>query len=401
MRMVQERRVLGGRVLKRADLILAAFSLVVWAVSSAGWFRGIRSIPVLKDVGDTRNLEGLPSLSVVVPARDEERTVAEGVESVLTQDYPDFEVIAVNDRSTDRTGEILEELKTKHPALKVLHVEDLPEGWLGKNHALYLGAAEARGEWVLFTDADVRFAPGCLRKAMAYVAKNGLDHLTLQPEIVSRGTLLKSFVAAFELIFTMSQRPWRAGDPQAKEHVGVGAFNLVRREAYLEMGTHRAIAMRPDDDMKLAKLVKKHGFRQGVALGTGLVIVEWHQTVGGAVRGLSKSIFPGVDYRLDTIALGAPLLFLTNVLPFVGAVFAGGAARVLFGANVVLTFALYAYRTRHSGSGLPLWYAALHPLGVSFFIYAMLRSTYTTLANDGIEWRGTKYPLGLLRENTV
>jgi len=112
-------------------------------------------------------------------------------------------------------------------------------------------------------------------------------------------------------------------------------------------------------------------------------------------------MFPGVDYRLDTVAVGVLLLFITNVLPFVGTVFAGGAARALFGSNVALTFALYAYRSRHSGSGLPLWYAALHPLGVSFFIYAMLRSAYTTLANDGIEWRGTKYPLELLRENTV
>jgi cellulose synthase/poly-beta-1,6-N-acetylglucosamine synthase-like glycosyltransferase len=212
----------------------------------------------------------IPALSVILAARDEERSVNESVVSMLAQDYSStLEVIAVNDRSTDRTGEILEELATKHPdSLRVLNVESLPEGWLGKTHALYIGSAEATGEWLLFTDADVIFSHDCSEKAVRYAIDNGLDHLTLPPEILCKGILLRSFVAAFTLIFEMTQRPWRVSDPQAQEHVGIGAFNLIRKDAYERSGTHRAIRMRPDDDMKLGQLLKRHGFRQGVAYRT-------------------------------------------------------------------------------------------------------------------------------------
>jgi glycosyltransferase involved in cell wall biosynthesis len=235
---------------------------------------------------------------VILAARDEERSVGESVTSLLAQDYPGtLEVIAVNDRSTDRTGGILDELATRYPGrLRVSNVESLPAGWLGKTHALYAGAGEAKGEWLLFTDADVDFSPGCVTRAVRYATENGLDHLTLPPEIVCKSVLLRSFVASFTVVFEMTQRPWRVRDPGTREHVGVGAFNLIRKEAYEQIGTHRAISMRPDDDMKLAKLVKRHGFKQGVAYGVGLIGVEWHQTLPEAVRGLSKSMFPGVDY---------------------------------------------------------------------------------------------------------
>jgi glycosyltransferase involved in cell wall biosynthesis len=329
--------------------------------------------------------------------------VEESIRSMLAQDYPGpLEVVAVDDRSTDRTGKILESLKTEHPSLlSVQRVAELPDGWLGKNHALALGAAETRGDWLLFTDAGVRFALKCFRKALEYANGNGLDHLTLAPEILSRGTLLGGFIAAFELIFVMTQRPWRVKDPAAKEHVGVGAFNLVWREAYVAAGTHHAIRMRPDDDMKLAKLLNRKGFKQDVATGAGLVRVEWHQSVRGALRGLIKSIFPGVDYRLEQIAFATFLLPLTRVFPFAGIVLTHGAARSFCGLNVALILLIYAYQERDKGPGAALLHGALHPLSMSLFGYAMLRSTCTILINGGIEWRGTWYPLERLKENVV
>jgi glycosyltransferase involved in cell wall biosynthesis len=371
-------------------------------VLSLQWFRGIKDVPVLKDLHKPGGLDCNLSLSVVLAARDEERSVEESVESILAQDYSGkLEVIAVNDRSTDRTGEILDQLATKRSGkLRVLNVESLPVGWLGKTHALNVGAGEAVGQWLLFTDADVRFSPACVEAAVHYATDEGLDHLSLLPEIACKGVLLRSFVAAFALIFEMTQRPWRVSDPQAREYVGVGAFNLIRADTYEKIGTHRALRMRPDDDMKLAKLVKVQGFRQGVAYGTGLVAVEWHQSLQGAVRGLSKSMFPGVDYRIDATVAGVLLLLLTNVLPFFG-LFSGGAARVLFWSNVLSTFFLYAYRAKHSRVETPWWYAPLHPIGVCVFVYAMLRSACTTIARGGIEWRGTRYPLESLKDNAL
>jgi cellulose synthase/poly-beta-1,6-N-acetylglucosamine synthase-like glycosyltransferase len=291
---------------------LVSLGSLVWLALSLQWLLGIRKIPVLEDVSETDRLDHDPALSIILAARDEGRSVGEGVKSMLAQDYSGtLEIIAVNDRSTDRTGEILEELATKHPdRLRVSNVESLPEGWLGKTHALYTGAAQAQGEWLLFTDADVVFTPHCADRATRYATTNGLDHLTMPPEIVCRSVLLRSFVAAFTLVFEITQRPWRAGDPQAQEHVGVGAFNLIRKDAYERSGTHRAIRMRPDDDMKLAKLLKRHGFRQGVAYGAGLISVEWHQTLPDAVRGLSKSMFSGLDYRIGATVAGVLMLRL-------------------------------------------------------------------------------------------
>jgi len=276
----------------------------------------------------------------------------------------------------------------------------LPKGWLGKTHALYTWAAMATGEWLLFTDADVIFSPECSDLAVRYAIDDGLDHLTLPPEIVCRTVLLRSFVAAFTLVFEMTQRPWRVGDPQAHEHVGIGAFNLIRKDAYESSGTHRAIRMRPDDDMKLAKLVKRHGFRQAVAYGAGLISVEWHQTLPDAVRGLSKSMFSGLDYRIGATVAGVLMLLLTNVLPVFG-LFSRNTTGTLCRLNIFSTLLVYAYRARHFGHESPWWYALLHPFGICVFIYTMLRSASTTLASRGIEWRETRYPLEELKDNMI
>ncbi len=381
---------------------LESLGSLVWLALSLQWLLGIRKIPVLEDISETDRLDHDPALSIILAARDEERSVGEGVKSMLAQDHSGtLEIIAVNDRSTDRTGEILEELATRYSnKLRVLNVESLPEGWLGKTHALYAGAAQAQGEWLLFTDADVIFAPDCADRAVRYATSKGLDHLTLPPEIVCRSVLLRSFVAAFTLVFEMTQRPWRVGDPQAQEHVGVGAFNLIRKDAYERSGTHRAIRMRPDDDMKLAKLLKRHGFRQGVAYGAGLISVEWHQTLPDAARGLSKSMFSGLDYRIGATAAGVLMLSLTNVLPVFG-LLSRNTTGTLCRLNILSTFLLYAYRSRHFGNETPWWYAVLHPFGICVFIYAMLRSASTTIINGGIEWRETRYPLKELKDNEI
>jgi Glycosyl transferase family 2 len=390
-----------GRLLRRLGTLLVVLCSVAWLVAVAGWFHGVRRVPVLSEVGEAgKPIDRYPAISVVVPARDEEVGVGETLRSVLDQDYPGrLEVLAVDDRSTDRTGGIIAGLAAERPGrLKPLRVDRLPEGWLGKNHALYRGAEEAGGEWLLFTDADVRFSPDCIKDAIHYALRENLDHLTLSPELISRGIALKSFVAAFVLVFEVTQRPWRVSDPRAKESVGVGSFNLLRREAYLGTGTHRAIRLRPDDDMRLARLLKEAGYSQGVAYGTGSVSVEWHTTLAGAVKGLEKSMFSGVDYRLSTTLLASLLLDLTNVAPFAGVLLTRRTVmRALFGADVLTVVAMYAYGPRISGSKVSPLYAVLHPFGTGVLIYAALRSACVALVKGGIEWRGTVYPLRLLR----
>jgi glycosyltransferase involved in cell wall biosynthesis len=391
---------LPGRLLTSLMVLGSA----AWLVVAFGWFRGVGRVRMLREVA--RNLDPVdryPSVSVVVAARDEEAGIGEALRSVLDQDYPGpLEVLAVDDRSTDRTGQLIAGLAAERPGrLRPLRVDRLPEGWLGKNHALYRGAKKAGGEWLLFTDADVTFAPDCIKDAIHYATSENFDHLTLSPALISRGVALKSFVAAFVLIFEVTQRPWLAPGPGTKEAVGVGSFNLLRREAYLMAGTHAAIRLRPDDDMRLARLLKESGYSQGVAYGTGSLSVEWHTNLAGAVRGLEKSIFPGIGYRLSMVLLAALLLSSTNIAPFAGILLARRPAlRLLFAADVFAVVAMYAYGPRVSGSAVSPLYAALHPFGTGVFVYAMLRSACVTLARGGIEWRGTFYPLRNLRGGT-
>lgn len=364
-----------------------------------GWFRGIRRIPLLAEL-DLPDPERLPPVSVVVAARNEERVVGETIPSLLAQDYGgEAEVVAVDDRSTDGTGAELARLASAHPRLEVLRVDELPDGWLGKTHAQGLGAEAATGDWIVFTDADVRFAPGTVRRAVAFAEARGLDHLVLLPEVVSEGPLLRGFVGAFSGLFLVALRPWLAGDLESKASVGVGAFQMVRREVYRAIGGHRPISLRPDDDVRLGALIKGRGFRQDVAFGTGLVRVRWHETVGGAVRGLEKSIFPGMDYRPGATVLAALVLVLTNVVPFV-AVFFRGRLRPLHALNAATVLGFYAVQGRYTGAKLPaLSYWALHPVSAGLLAYAALRSVYKILRRGGVEWRGTFYPLEELKKN--
>ena len=208
-----------GRIIRGVGILLVILGSVAWLAAAFGWFRGTGRIPVLREAARTSGpIDRYPSVSIVVPARDEEAGVGEALRSMLAQDYHGpLEVVAIDDRTTDATAEIIAGLAAQWPEkLKALRVDSLSDGWLGKNYALYRGAEEAGGEWLLFTDADVRFAPGCITDAVRYSLNEDRDHLTLSPELVSRGIALKSFVAAFVLVFGVTQRPWLARDPDGR-----------------------------------------------------------------------------------------------------------------------------------------------------------------------------------------
>src|SRR5947199_2314204 len=247
--------------------LLALATLIAHVATAIQVYRGVRSIRSLRDLPP---LAGpLPRVSIIIPARNEERNLEEALRSILALDYDNLEIDVVDDRSTDRTGEILDRLAAVEPRLRVVHVRELPPGWLGKNHALWLGAEKATGDFLLFTDADVVFEPSALRRAVGAMVSDGLDHLTASPEIARPSVLFELFIGAFSLFFALFTKPWKVRDPRSPHHVGIGAFNLVRAAAYRAAGGHRAIAMRPDDDLKLGKLLKTRGFRSELVFGQG------------------------------------------------------------------------------------------------------------------------------------
>ena len=293
---------------------LALATLVLHVATAVQIQRGNRSIRFLKDLPP---LAGpLPRVSILIPARNEERNLEEALRSVLALDYDNLEIDVVDDRSTDRTGEILDRMAAADPRLRVVHVRELPPGWLGKNHALWLGAGKATGEFLLFTDADIVIEPLALRRAVGAMVADGLDHLTASPSIERPSVLFEMFIGVFALFFALFTKPWKVKDPKSPAHVGIGAFNLVRASAYHAAGGHRAIAMRPDDDLKLGKLLKKNGFRPEFVFGQGALRVEWYASVRELIQGLMKNAFSGVDYRVSVVVVSTVIQLVLLVWPF-------------------------------------------------------------------------------------
>lgn len=360
------------------------------------FMRGALSIPDLT-VQEPRTTG--PLVSVIFAAKDEGPNIEQALTSMLAQTYEQVEFIAVNDRSTDDTGVILERMATGDSRIRVAHIHDLPPGWLGKNHALHVGAAMANGDYLLFTDADIVFDRNAIARAVPFLEANGIDHLTLGPMMESPTPMLELAVTYFTLGFFLLFKPWLVQDPRRKEHIGVGAFNLVRAQLYHDFGGHARIALRPDDDIKLGRMVKLSGGRQMVANGINTIRVKWYANVGELVNGLRKNTFAGMRYSV-TLAVAAVLLQLVvNIWPFIAIVLTTGPARWLNVASALMLMTLYAAVA--FGLRGRVWLALGYPLAAAIFVYILADSTWRTVRRGGIEWRGTFYPLAALRANDV
>jgi glycosyltransferase involved in cell wall biosynthesis len=343
-----------------------------------------------------------PFLSIIVPACNEEDHIQATLERLLRLDYQKYEVIAVNDRSTDRTGEVMDRVaSTSDPKkiLKIIHVETLPSGWLGKVHAMWSAAEQARGDWLLFTDADVLFKPDAPRRAIAYAEAERADHLVLFPRMIMKHAGERMMIAFFQTLFVFGHRPWKVADPKAKDHMGVGAFNMVRRQVYVELGTYKTLRLEVLDDMKLGKIVKNAGYAQRNVFGEDLISIRWAQGAMGVVNNLTKNFFAIVSFQWWRATASAFALAFLNLGPFLGIWLAHGWARTGYGLALFSMFSIYIGMSWKSD--VPPYYFFLHPISTTLFVYTLLRSMFLTLSNGGITWRGTFYPLEELRKGMV
>jgi glycosyltransferase involved in cell wall biosynthesis len=362
-------------------------------------------------------------VSIIVPARNEAEHIRETLVQLLKLDYSNYEIIAVNDRSTDRTGPIMDEVAASCGAgapahvltafalstekgksvlptrLKVTHIAALPEGWLGKTHAMWTAGLQATGEWLLFTDADVRFKPDSLRRAIAYAEAERADHVVLFPRMIMKRPGETMMIAFFQALFVFGHRPWRVADPKAQDHMGVGAFNLVRRSVYDAVGTYLALRMEVVDDMKLGKVVKSAGFVQRNVFGEDLISLHWANGAFGIVDNFTKNFFAVLSFQWPRTVVSILGLGFLNLGPFLGVCLAHGWARVPYAIALASLFGIYYGMSNMSS--IPPYYFFLHPISSSLFMYTLLRSMVHTLANDGIVWRGTQYPLEELRKGMV
>jgi glycosyltransferase involved in cell wall biosynthesis len=387
------------------NLILHIVWVVLFGLIASLWIiQGIRAgvgmarLPWLSDA-PALSLDGAPLVSVIFAARDEAEKLPGAIQTLLAQDYPRFEVVAVNDRSQDRTPAILHEYEGANANLKVIDIADLPPGWLGKPHALVAGFEQSKGEWLVFTDADVHFAPDVLRRAVALAQERQWDHLTLLASIEMRGFWEITAITYFALGFVIGNEPWQASNTRSGRYVGVGAFQLVRRAAYEKSGGHHRLRMDVIEDMKLGKLIKMAGLRSGVAVAQDMVRVRWHSGLQNVIRGVTKNMFAACHYNalLALVAMSLPLIM--SVLPFFGLAFATGWARVFAGIAAGTAILIHGAMI-WSTSASPL-YAFTHPLGAVIFSWMLARSAIATLLRGGVVWRDTFYPLEELRKGLV
>ena len=343
------------------------------------------------------NGRGWPSLALVLAARNEAGGVERAVRSMLAQDYPGLTLIAVDDRSTDDTGPILDRLAAEDERLRIVPIRALPAGWLGKSHALQLAAESSAAEWFLFTDADVILAPKVLRRAVGLAVREGIDHLFAAPDTINESEPERIFMSMFALMFAIHAPPWRVLDPSRRAAAGIGAFNLVRADAFRAVGGYRHISLSIDDDMRLGQALKFAGYRSRVVMGRNAVAVRWQVGLWGMVRGLEKNFFAGLDFRLAAVALGVPAILILGLGPHLGVFFGPWWSRATCAAGIG-AIAISLARERRQG-GIAWYHALFLPLGAAACALALIRSTWITLRQGGVRWRDHLYPLNELKEH--
>jgi cellulose synthase/poly-beta-1,6-N-acetylglucosamine synthase-like glycosyltransferase len=385
-------------------LVLDWLVALTWMIRVLLWWRMLRQVPDLtRTIDACPSSQPLPALSVIVPARNEAAGIAATLRSLLAAERVDLQILAINDRSTDQTGAIMDDLAeglagekgAAGKTLQILHVTELPPGWLGKTHAMALAAQLATGEWLLFTDGDVVFRPDALRRALEYAVTNGADHMVLLPTVLLRSWGERMMISFLQALSVCGLRLWQVSDRGARDAIGVGAFNLIRRPVYEALGGWEGLRMEILEDLALGRRVKSRGFAQRVALGRDLVGVRWAEGAFGVVENLTKNLFALFRFRPERLLAGVCALFMFTLFPL-AACLVGRA--LWWPTGIMLVALLLAYqqvgRYHHFSAAQMLMF----PAAAVLLLYAMLRSMSLALWRGGVCWRGTFYSLRELRK---
>ncbi len=335
-----------------------------------------------------------PTVSLVIPACNEEATIGPALQSILAMDYPALQILMIDDRSTDRTAAIVDALAAEHANLEVIHVETLPEGWLGKLHAMHVGAQAATGDFVVYADADVHFMPDALRRAVAWAERDDIDMLALFPRVDGKGLALIATIGAFAGLWISGVKTRQVNSDTRDAYAGIGAFNMVRRRVFETTEGWEWLRLEIADDIGLAYLMHRHGARGRMAAAPEHLSVCWYETFGDLVRGLEKNIFAAVArfslVRALVVATAMVVVPLSPVaLLFTSHAWFGGACLL---AGMACPYLACYPSMRRQGYCLSL-FAPVLVAGI------LLRSTYKTVRRGSVDWRGTTYAIPELKAN--
>lgn len=340
-----------------------------------------------------------PRVSFVVPACNEADTIETAVESLLKMDYPNLEVVLVNDRSSDNTGAIIDAIAKADPRVVPVHIKELPEGWLGKVHALERGIELTSGDWILLADADVHFAPQALRKALSHCMRERIDFLTAIPDVQTKSLSLMVMMAQLFHQASLFFNPNRINHRSHKACYGQGAFMLFKRAVYNQSEKMEWLKMEVIDDTGLALLMRRAGAKMGVVSGRDEIALIWYPDLSTFIRGIEKNAFAFSQYSL-TILLGFTAVVLSVAAGFlVTPWLSDSTPTMIFSAACMgLYLASIRYQLKQL---LQVDTAAilLLPLAMAVLPLILLRNSLLTLFRGGISWRGTFYSLAELRAN--
>jgi glycosyltransferase involved in cell wall biosynthesis len=353
--------------------------------------------PVLSAADAEQGAGPWPRLSVLVAAKDEQGNIGHCLAGLLSQDYPDFEVIVVDDRSTDRTGEIIDEAAAREPRVKALHVRELPAGWAGKNHAMHTGVQGAIGEYLCFTDADCRFhTPRLLRAAVRYAQRKQLDFFSVLPELEAHTFWERVVQPPAGAIMVFWFPPEKVNDPRSSRAYANGAFMLLRRAAYDKLGGHEQLRAVLNEDMHFARQAKRVGLRFAVLRGRGLYSVRMYVGLRQIWHGWSR-IFYGCFGTWPRLIVSAIFLSVFSVSPWASLLISPLAGRAGVGIAAAAAFAIVAQQTVlrrfYPLCGMPAAWALSYPLGAALCL-GMTCNAMTRLAGVRTRWRGTSYTGG-------
>ncbi len=344
-----------------------------------------------------------PLISICVPARNEERNIRRCVESLLAQTYPNFELIVLDDRSTDATPQILDELSQADDRLKVIHGDELPLGWAGKPHALTQASAAARGEWLCFMDADTFPAPQTLNAVYTKACEVDADFFTIfthqEMESFWERTILPLVMTALSVGFS----PRKVNDPKSDVAIANGQFIFIKRSVYDAIGGHAAIKDSIVEDKDLAVLTKSSGYRLIVANGSDFVRTRMYTSLPELWEGWTKNIYLGLRDEPRLVALGIFGAFLALAAALLLPLWVGlgiyltiaspnHESFVIIGEGLLLWGTLIYWRIRaNRAMEIPLWYAFTVPLGAGVFGAMMFASAFKVISGKGVTWKGRRY----------
>ena len=335
-----------------------------------------------------------PSVSIVVPARNEAERIETTVKGLTRQQDVDAQIIVVDDGSTDATGQLLDRMSAEHPSLEVLRVDEVPEGWLGKCHACSLGAARARGDWILFVDADTSCSDDVVNRAVAAAVDQRSDHLCLMPDL-GRCSLGGQATISMTM-FGILGLSVGVNHDLPFGYVGVGSFTLFRRSAYDAIGGHAGVRMEVVEDLALGYRARRHGFRSRVYMATEDVEVRWAHSIRSFVAVLEKNVFAKQGFSAGRLALESCAVLSLWGLPIWGW-FAGSS--VGLAAGLAMTLAVLPAIWTATRYRWNLLAGVLAPWMLPVLVFASVNSARRVLSQGGVNWRGAHYPLAELRSS--